>query len=155
MNIDHAAFTPIASTLGGILIGLGTALLLLGTGRIAGVSGIAGGVINGTAADRQWRLAFLIGLVVAPLLYTLLAAASIFGATATASTPITIEAGFVQLAVSGLLVGIGTGLASGCTSGHGVCGVARLSPRSLLATALFMSTAIIVVFITRHVLGKN
>jgi len=155
MSIDVAAFTPLASTVGGILIGVGAALLLLGSGRIAGISGIASGVINGTAADRPWRLAFLVGLIVAPLLYALFAASNIFEASVIARAQSNIQAGFVQLAVSGLLVGLGTGLAGGCTSGHGVCGIARLSPRSLLATALFMLTAIIVVFVTRHVMGKN
>jgi len=155
MSVDVAAFTPLASTVGGILIGVGAALLLLSSGRIAGISGIASGAINGTAADRPWRLAFLIGLIVAPLLYALPLASNIFEAGMTARAHINIETGFVQLAISGLLVGIGTGLAGGCTSGHGVCGIARLSPRSLLATALFMLTAIIVVFVMRHVLGKN
>lgn len=152
MSIDLTAFTPIASTIGGVLIGLGAALLLLGTGRVAGISGIAGGLINGNAADRQWRLAFLIGLVAPALLYALFTRAGLFGTSTAPITPIVVETGLGQLIVSGVLVGIGTGLASGCTSGHGICGIARLSPRSLLATALFMASAILVVFIARHVL---
>ena len=155
MSIDVVAFTPLASTVGGVLIGVGAALLLLSSGRIAGISGIAGGVINGTSADRQWRLAFLIGLVVAPLLYAFFTTSSIFEAGMIERAHINIEDRFVRVALSGLLVGIGTGLAGGCTSGHGVCGIARFSPRSLLATALFMSTAIIVVFVSRHVLGTH
>jgi uncharacterized membrane protein YedE/YeeE len=152
MNIDLAAFTPVASAIGGVLIGTAAALLLLANGRIAGVSGIAGGLFTSSAQDRQWRLAFLIGLVLSPLFYALVAMSGIFSGVDPSKAHVVIDASIAQLALAGLVVGIGTGLASGCTSGHGVCGIARLSPRSLVATSVFMATAIIVVFIARHVL---
>jgi uncharacterized membrane protein YedE/YeeE len=137
-------FTPVAGLVGGILIGLGSAMLLALNGRIAGVSGILGGVLQPKSGDWGWRVAFLAGLVSAPLLYQFLAGAPV---------PVDIEATMPFLLIAGLLVGIGTRMGGGCTSGHGVCGLARLSRRSLLATAIFMITAIVTVYVTRHVVG--
>jgi uncharacterized membrane protein YedE/YeeE len=134
------SFTPLASAAGGALIGAAALLLWLTLGRIAGISGIIAGAVG---PDRAWRLAFLAGLIGAPLAWVALA-----GAPA-----LDIAAGPVTLIFAGLLVGFGTRLGSGCTSGHGVCGLARLSPRSLAATGLFMATAAAVVFLLRHVLG--
>ena len=136
-------FTPVSALLGGALIGLGASALYAATGRIAGVSGIAGGLLRRGRTDAAWRLLFLAGLVV--------------GAGATglvAGMPVLrIEASWPVLVVSGLLVGYGTQLGSGCTSGHGVCGIARFSPRSIAATGVFMATAALTVFIARHLLG--
>jgi uncharacterized membrane protein YedE/YeeE len=136
-------FTPLSALVGGGLIGLAASALYAATGRIAGVSGIVGGVLRAGDADRGWRLLFLAGLVV--------------GAGATglvAGTPVLrIEAPWPVLVLAGLLVGYGTQLGKGCTSGHGVCGIARFSPRSIAATAVFMVTAALTVFIVRHVVG--
>lgn len=137
------SFTPASAAIGAALIGFSAALLWLADGRIAGISGILGGLGGVSRNDTDWRLAFLAGLVVAPLLYAL----------AAGSPVITIEAGPATLIAAGLLVGFGTRLGGGCTSGHGVCGLARLSRRSVAATALFMTTAVVVVFLTRHVFG--
>lgn len=136
-------FTPFASLFGGMLIGASAALLWLTLGRIAGISGIVGNLAGASPDERGWRLAFLAGLVGAPLAYALA-----FGAP-----KVEIGAGPVLLAVAGLLVGIGTRLGSGCTSGHGVCGLARLSPRSIAATLTFMATAGVTVFVVRHLAG--
>lgn len=133
-------FTPFASLAGGALIGAAALLLWLTLGRIAGISGILAGAAG---PDRGWRLAFLAGLIGAPIAWVALA-----GAPA-----LHIAAGPVTLVAAGLLVGFGTRLGSGCTSGHGVCGLARLSPRSIAATGIFMATAAATVFLTRHVLG--
>jgi len=139
-----ANFTPVSAAIGGALIGLAAALLMLSTGRIAGISGIVGGLIGWNMPDRDWRIAFTVGLILAPL------SGSLVGyAVAEPQMP----ASWAVIVIAGLLVGFGTRLGGGCTSGHGVCGVARLSPRSLTATAVFMVVAIIVVAITRHVLG--
>ncbi len=138
-----ANFTPVSSAIGGALIGLSAALLMLLSGRIAGISGILGESLN-AGTDRGWRLAFLAGLVAAPLLATIVGYA--------VPSP-QMPGSWGVIVLGGLLVGLGTRLGTGCTSGHGICGIARLSPRSLAATALFMAAAIIVVFITRHVLG--
>ena len=139
-----ANFTPLSAAVGGALIGLAAALLMLSTGRIAGISGIVGGLIGWNMPDRDWRIAFTVGLILAPL------SGSLVGyAVAEPQMP----ASWAVIVIAGLLVGFGTRLGGGCTSGHGVCGVARLSPRSLTATAVFMVVAIIVVAITRHVLG--
>jgi len=138
------SFTPFSALIGGVLIGLSATLLLWTTGRIAGISGIVGGLLKPTAEGLPWRAAFVIGLVAAPLLFR-----AVGGATpAIAVTP---SLGLAVL--GGLLVGYGTQLGSGCTSGHGVCGLARLSPRSLAATATFLVVALVTVFLTRHVLG--
>jgi uncharacterized membrane protein YedE/YeeE len=142
MHIDWVHFTPLASLGGGILIGLGAALLLLANGRIAGVSGIVGGLLRPAAGDIGWRLAFLLGLVGAPLAWLA------FGAM----PPTQIDHAPALLALSGLLVGIGTRFGSGCTSGHGVCGVARLSPRSIAATAGFLLAGFVTVFVMRHII---
>jgi uncharacterized protein len=137
-------FTPVASAAGGMLIGLAAALLWLGLGRIAGISGIVGGILPIRRREAAWRLAFLAGLLAAPLL---------LGVAAGYSAPAPAIGSADLLAVAGLLVGFGTRLGSGCTSGHGVCGIARLSPRSLVATAVFMVTAAATVFLVRHVIG--
>jgi uncharacterized protein len=134
-----APFDPVAAAIGGALIGLSAVLLMLLTGRIAGISGILGDLADG---DRAWRIAFLAGLIAAPLA---LGAAG-HGLKAPAMP------GLAVVMVAGLLVGFGTRLGSGCTSGHGICGIARLSPRSLAATVTFVMVAMLVVAITRHAL---
>jgi uncharacterized membrane protein YedE/YeeE len=136
-------FTPISAAIGGALIGLSAVLLMAFTGRIAGVSGIFAGLINPQTTDRAWRAAFIAGLVAAPL-----SAAFVGYAVPTPQMP-----GGVTIVVGGLLVGFGTRLGSGCTSGHGICGIARLSPRSIAATGVFMVAAIVVVAFTHHVFG--
>jgi uncharacterized membrane protein YedE/YeeE len=137
-------FTPVSATIGGGLIGLSAVLLMLSTGRIAGVSGIFDGLINPQTGDRAWRAAFLAGLIAAP------ATAMLVGyAVPMPQMP----ASYVTIVVGGLLVGFGARLGSGCTSGHGICGIARLSPRSIAATGVFMVAAIVVVALTRHVFG--
>jgi uncharacterized membrane protein YedE/YeeE len=143
MNIDTIHFTPLASFGGGLLIGLGAALLLLANGRIAGVSGIVGGLLRPARGDIGWRLAFVLGLLAAPLGWL----------AAQAMPPAQIDHTPALLAASGLLVGLGTRFGSGCTSGHGVCGIARLSPRSLVATLCFMAAGFITVFVTRHIVS--
>jgi uncharacterized protein len=146
MTIDWLHFTPWASLAGGILIGLATALLLLANGRVAGISGILGGLLRPAVAssgDIAWRVAFILGLFVAPLVWL----------TMGAMPPAQIDHSPALLTIGGLLVGIGTRFGSGCTSGHGVCGIARLSPRSLLATACFLAAGFVTVFVVRHVLG--
>lgn len=135
----------VTAALGGVLIGLSAVLLLAVLGRIAGVSGIAGGLVAGSrAGDRAWRAAFVAGLVLAPLLLFALRGDNGVGAP---------DAGWLRLALAGLLVGIGTRIGGGCTSGHGVCGTARLSPRSLIATAVFMAFGMATVFAVRHLGG--
>src|SRR5436305_10964353 len=134
--------TPLCGLIGGALIGLAAALLMLLTGRIAGISGIFGGLLPLKATDRDWRLAFIAGMIAAPLL-----AALVFGAPL--PKPV-MPASLAVVAVAGLLVGFGSRMGGGCTSGHGVCGVARLSARSLVATAVFMVVAIATVAIARH-----
>lgn len=142
MNVDWSAFTPAAGTAGGLLIGAGAVLLMLGAGRIAGISGIVGGLL---APERGggWRLAFLLGLCAAPWLFRLFSELP----------SITVEASTPRLIVAGLLVGIGTRYASGCTSGHGVCGLSRGSRRSLVATLIFMAAGFATVYVLRHVAG--
>lgn len=140
MSIDWAHFTPWMSLAGGILIGISAALFILFNGRIAGISGILGGLLHPVQNDILWRVAFLAGLVIAPLLYGMLAPMPIAQ----------VDAGTVTLIVAGLLVGIGTRYGSGCTSGHGVCGISRLSPRSMVATAAFMAAGFAAVFFVRH-----
>ncbi|RIK92572.1 MAG: YeeE/YedE family protein [Proteobacteria bacterium] len=136
-------FTPLPALIGGVLIGLAAVLLLYLNGRVAGVSGIMAGVMRMGGAERWWRFAFVAGLVLGGGLYLALGGNPV----------ITIEAASAYIIPAGLLVGFGTRLGNGCTSGHGVCGVARLSARSLIATAAFMATAIITVFIVRHMIG--
>jgi uncharacterized membrane protein YedE/YeeE len=139
-----ANFTPISAAIGGALIGLSAVLLMLFTGRIAGVSGIFDGLINPQTSDRAWRAAFVAGLITAPLTAMLVGYA--------VPTP-QMPGSYVTTVVSGLLVGFGSRLGSGCTSGHGICGIARLSPRSIAATGVFMVAAIVVVALTHHVFG--
>ncbi len=139
-----ANFTPISAAIGGALIGLSAVLLMLFTGRIAGIAGITGGLFNPKTDDRMWRLAFIAGLIAAPL-----AAALLGHPVAMPEMP----GSMIAIAVAGLLVGFGTRLGNGCTSGHGICGIARLSPRSIAATLVFMVAAMIVVALTRHGIG--
>lgn len=140
-------FTPISGLIGGMMIGLAATLMLLLNGRISGISGIVGGLVSprarkGGAADVGWRVAFVLGLVLGPFAY----------AAANGGISLGAEASVPVLVVAGLLVGLGTRLGSGCTSGHGVCGIARLSPRSIVATAIFMGVAALTVFFTHHVI---
>ncbi|CAI8202236.1 MAG: Uncharacterised protein [Marinobacterium sp. xm-d-530] len=139
-------FTPYSALIGGALIGLSAAVLLLFKGRIAGISGIAGGVILPEKGDIPWRILFLVGLVLGGLLYQLLG----ISPSVENIQPVT---GKIGLIAAGLLVGIGSALGTGCTSGHGICGLARRSFRSLIATLTFMLTAMITVFIVRHLVG--
>lgn len=144
MNIDLAAFTPYSSFAGGLMIGLAAALLILLNGRIAGISGIVGGVLRPQAGETAWRVAFIAGLVLAPVGWALFATLP----------AIQIDAGYPLLIIAGLLVGFSTRYGSGCTSGHGVCGLSRLSPRSLVATLAFMASGFAAVFLIRHVFGS-
>lgn len=137
--------TPLSGFLGGALIGLAAALLMVLTGRIAGISGIFGGLIAPGAGDRGWRIAFVAGLIAAPLLAS-------FFTNASLPSP-AMPASMIVIAVAGLLVGIGSRMGGGCTSGHGVCGIARFSARSLIATAIFMAAAIPTVAVVRRVIG--
>ena len=136
-----ANFTPLSAAIGGALIGLSAALLMLLMGRVAGISGIFGGCLAPTAFDRGWRLAFLGGLILAPVTAVLVG----YGVPVPA-----MPASWWVIVGAGLLVGFGTRLGAGCTSGHGICGIARLSPRSIAATAIFMLTAIVTVVVMRH-----
>ncbi|MDF3835988.1 YeeE/YedE family protein [Cupriavidus basilensis] len=143
MLIDLASFTPGLSLAGGLVIGGAAAVLVLFNGRIAGISGILGGLLSLPRRDMAWRVAFLAGLVGAPML------ASLLGHPAIAD----IDAGWGQILAAGFLVGMGTRYASGCTSGHGVCGISRGSIRSLVATATFMAAGFVTVFVQRHLSG--
>jgi uncharacterized membrane protein YedE/YeeE len=143
MMIDWNAFTPWSALGGGILIGLAAALYVLLNGRIAGVSGVLGGLLRPRPTEVAWRLAFVAGLVATPSLFWL----------AGHPQSIPIDTGYGALILAGLLVGVGTRFGSGCTSGHGVCGLSRLSPRSLVATVVFMAAGFVTVFVIRHVLG--
>ncbi|MCC5809817.1 MAG: YeeE/YedE family protein [Ectothiorhodospiraceae bacterium] len=143
MTIDWAAFTPWSALAGGLLIGCAAVLFALMNGRIAGISGIVGGLLRPSPGDTGWRLAFVLGMLLAPLLWL-----------AFSTLPeIRIDAGYPVLIAAGLLVGISTRYGAGCTSGHGVCGLSRLSPRSLVATLAFMGTGFLTVFIVRHLIG--
>ncbi|MGQ3090557.1 MAG: YeeE/YedE family protein [Methylophilus sp.] len=133
-------FTPWQSLIGGLLIGFSTLLLIRWLGKVAGISGIVGQLWAGNASDKAWRLAFVIGLLLSPFVYQVF----------TPLPEIQIAAGLPVLIVAGLLVGFGTRLGSGCTSGHGVCGLSRLSLRSLVATLTFMLVAMVVVWLSRH-----
>ncbi len=143
MNIDWHAFTPVSALIGGALIGLAAGLFILLNGRIAGISGILGGLLRPRDGDILWRALFIGGLIVSPVLWQM----------ADRLPAIRIDTGYPLLIVAGLLVGYSTRLGSGCTSGHGVCGLSRLSPRSLVATLCFMASGFITVYILRHVLG--
>lgn len=141
MTIDWLNFTPWSALGGGLLIGAAAAAFVMFNGRIAGISGILGGLLRPARGDIAWRVAFLGGLLVAPLLYQLVAPLP----------AIRIDASGVTLVAAGLLVGLGTRYGAGCTSGHGVCGLSRLSLRSLVATASFMAAGFAVVYMVRHV----
>jgi len=144
MQIDWLSFTPIPSLLGGIILGIAAALYVLFHGRILGISGIISGLLRPKSGDRAWRMALILGLLTAPLL-----AALFFEIR-----PIVeVEADWLAVVIAGLLVGFGTQYGSGCTSGHGICGLSRLSPRSLVATVSFMTAGFLIVFVLRHVIG--
>jgi len=145
MNIDWAHFTPWASLTGGIVLGIASAIFILVNGRILGISGILGGLLPPKVGDTTWRLAFLLGFAAAPTVFRTFVPAEYI------TTP-RIDATDWLVVAAGLLVGIGTRYASGCTSGHGVCGLSRLSPRSLVATASFMSAGFAIVYVMRHVI---
>ena len=139
-----ANFTPLSALIGGALIGLSAALLMLFVGRIAGISGILGDLLLPQANYRNWRIAFLGGLIAAPVIYAVIGSAGGF------TLPRPVMPGWFAVVFAGLCVGFGVRMAGGCTSGHGVCGMARLSGRSIVATLTFMATAAIVVFAVRH-----
>jgi uncharacterized membrane protein YedE/YeeE len=139
-----ANFNPVSAALGGALIGLSAVLLTLFTGRVAGISGIFAGLLDMQSSDKGWRVAFLAGLVLTPL---------IAGWVGYGISPPQISASWVTVIVGGVLVGFGTRLGGGCTSGHGICGVARFSHRSIAATAIFVLTAVAVVAVNRHLIG--
>ena len=143
MNIDWAHFTPYASLTGGIILGVASAIFILVNGRILGISGILGGLMPPKLGDTFWRISFLLGLLVAPTVFHAVVPAQYITAPR-------IDATDVMVVIAGLLVGIGTRYASGCTSGHGVCGLSRLSPRSLVATLSFMGTGFAMVYVMRH-----
>ena len=137
-------FTPVSALIGGVLIGTSAAMLLVLNGRIAGISGILGGVLSPSQSEIGWRGSFLVGLLIAPLVYRT------FGGILPL---ISLDAPLGVLIAAGLLVGFGSRLGAGCTSGHGVCGIGRGSPRSITATLVFMATAIVTVLLTHHVIG--
>nr|WP_295774658.1 YeeE/YedE family protein [Rhodoferax sp.] len=143
MQIDWNHFTPWSALGGGLLLGLAAALFMLVNGRILGISGMVGGLLRSKAGDTAWRLAFVLGMLAAPVLYVLLCG----------PVPATVDAGWGTLVLAGLLVGGGTRYAAGCTSGHGVCGLSRLSPRSLVATLSFMGAGFATVYVVRHLLA--
>jgi uncharacterized protein len=141
MTIDWLNFTPWPALGGGLLIGAAAAAFIMFNGRIAGISGIVGGLFKPARGDIAWRIAFLAGLLLAPLVYQL----------AAPLPPVRIDASALTLVAAGLLVGLGTRYGAGCTSGHGVCGLSRRSKRSLVATASFMAAGFAVVYVVRHV----
>jgi uncharacterized membrane protein YedE/YeeE len=143
MQIDLIHFTPYASFAGGLLIGIAAAILILFNGRIAGVSGIIGQLLNGVNRDNLWRIAFVLGIVVAPAIWQ----------AWIGDLEIEIQTNALWLIIAGLLVGVGTSHGSGCTSGHGICGLSRFSMRSVIATLSFMISGMLTVYIVRHVLG--
>ena len=143
MNLDWAHFTPWASLTGGIILGVASAIFILVNGRILGISGILGGLMPPKVGDTTWRIAFLLGLFAAPAVFHAVVPAQYITAPR-------IDAAELTVVAAGLLVGIGTRYASGCTSGHGVCGLSRLSPRSLVATVSFMFSGFVMVYVMRH-----
>jgi len=144
MQIDWLSFTPIPSLFGGIILGIAAALYVLLHGRILGISGIVSGLLHPKATDTAWRLSLVLGLISAPFLATLFL--GIF--------PIVeIDSSWLAIVIAGVLVGFGAQYGSGCTSGHGICGLSRLSPRSLIATVAFMSAGFVIVFVIRHLIG--
>lgn len=140
MSIDWNAFTPWSSLIGGMLIGLAAAMFVLLNGRIAGISGVLGGLLTPLQGDVLWRVAFVVGIVAAPLAYSFVLTLP----------SVQIDAGYAALVAAGLLVGVGTRYGAGCTSGHGVCGLSRLSLRSLMATGTFMGAGFVTVYVHRH-----
>ena len=144
MTIDWSNFTPWSSLTGGIVLGVASALFVLMNGRILGISGIIGGLVKRRPGDSGWRIAFVLGLLAAPTAW------SLFAPPAAAR----IDAGWLAVVAAGLLVGIVTRYGAGCTSGHGVCGLSRLSPRSLAATLAFMAAGFATVFVIRHLLAR-
>ena len=144
MTIDWASFTPASALIGGLVIGVAAALLVLANGRVAGIAGIVGGLLRPAPGEIPWRLAFIAGLMIAPLLFI----------AAGKPPSIIVDADYPTLAIAGLIVGLGTRYGSGCTSGHGVCGVSRLSPRSIVATLAFMAAGFATVFVVRHLVGS-
>ena len=143
MTIDWINFTPWASLSGGLLLGVASALFILLNGRILGISGILGGLLPAKPGDTGWRIAFLLGMAASPFVFTVLAPAGFMQAPR-------IDASYLLIVIAGLMVGLGTRYGSGCTSGHGVCGLSRMSPRSLAATLSFMGAGFLVVFVARH-----
>lgn len=143
MTIDWANFTPWSSLAGGILIGVATAIFLFFNGRIAGISGIVGGLLQPAKGDIAWRVAFVLGILMSPFAF----------GVAAPLPEVRIDADTVTLIAAGLLVGIGTRFGSGCTSGHGVCGLSRRSPRSVVATLSFMLAGFVTVYVVRHLLA--
>lgn len=143
MVIDWVHFTPWASLGGGLVLGLAAAMFILLNGRILGISGILGGLLSPRLGDMGWRISFLLGMAAAPTVFAWLTPADFLAAPR-------IEAGSALIVAAGLLVGLGTRYGSGCTSGHGVCGLSRLSPRSLVATLTFMGAGFAIVFVVRH-----
>ena len=141
--IDWSSFTPWTALAGGVLIGIAAARFVLFNGRVAGISGVLGGLLRPAAGDVGWRAAFVAGLVLSPLVYVL----------ATPLPAVRIDADFATLIIAGLLVGAGTRYGSGCTSGHGVCGMSRLSLRSLAATLTFMAAGFVTVYVVRHLIA--
>ena len=144
MTIDWSNFTPWSSLAGGILLGVASALFVLANGRILGISGIVGGLLRRKPGDAGWRIAFVLGMLAAPAVWSLFAAPA----------KVQVDAGWMAVVIAGLLVGVGTRYGAGCTSGHGVCGLSRLSPRSLVATLAFMAAGFAVVYVVRHLFGR-
>ena len=144
MQIDWLSFTPIPSLLGGMILGLAAALYVFLHGRILGISGIVSGLLHPKLTDTAWRLSLVLGLISAPFL-----AALFFGLISI----VVIDSSWLAIVIAGLLVGFGAHYGSGCTSGHGICGLSRLSPRSLVATLAFMSAGFVMVFVIRHLIG--
>jgi len=145
MTIDWLHFTPWLSLVGGILLGLASAAFILVNGRILGISGILGGLLSPRGGDIGWRIAFLLGMAASPWVASLIFPEGLMEAPR-------IEAGYAAIAIAGLLVGFGTRYGSGCTSGHGVCGLSRLSPRSLVSTLTFMGLGFATVYVVRHLI---
>lgn len=145
MTIDWLHFTPGLSLVGGILLGLASAAFILINGRILGISGILGGLLSSRVGDIGWRIAFLLGMAASPWVASLIFPEGLMEAPR-------IEAGYAAIAIAGLLVGFGTRYGSGCTSGHGVCGLSRLSPRSLVSTLTFMGLGFATVYVVRHLI---
>jgi uncharacterized protein len=145
MTLDWTHFTPWASLTGGIVLGIATAMFILVNGRVLGISGIVGGALRAVPGDIVWRVSFLLGMLVAPAVLSLVLPAGVIDAPR-------IDASYPVVILAGLLVGVGTRMGSGCTSGHGICGLSRLSPRSLVATAIFMASGFATVYVVRHVI---